>query len=113
MSASVEVDTSDVERGMRQLAAGLDASGTAAARRQAEATAGDVRRGVPRRTGRLAATVGTTPVDGGYGVTYGGTLPYADYIERRAHAVERGTSGAATTFGRAMQAVARTEVGKL
>lgn len=109
----VEVDTSQLQRAMAQLAARLDAGGTAAARAQAENTAGRVRQNVPRRTGRLAATVQTTPDGDGWAVTYGGGLPYANYIDHRSHATERGLDGAQLQFHRDMEALARSEVARL
>ena len=109
----VEVDTTELQRAFRELSVELTAGGQTGARRQADATASRIRTGVPRRTGRLAATVAVVGVDGGYGVTYGGSLPYAGYIERRSQAVAHGSEGAASTFETAMRALARTVAGRL
>lgn len=109
----VDIDTSKLERDMRRLAAGLDTAATAGAQRQATQTAGAIRSGVPRRSGRLAGTVKAAPDGDGWAVTYGGGLPYARYIEHRAHAVEHGLTGADTMFVTAMRAAVATEVGRI
>lgn len=113
MSGSVEIDTSALTRGMARLSDGLTSSGTAGARAQAEQTAGKVRGRVPRRTGRLAATVTVVGDRDGWGVTYGGSLPYADYIEHRSNAVADGIDGADESFARSMHAVAEKEARRL
>lgn len=109
----LDVDVSAVLRALNALAAGLDRTGPRTAMVQAVRTAGDVRGRVPVRTGRLASTVGPVRIPGGAGVTYGGTLPYDRYIERRAHAVERGIAGAPEQFHRLMTAAAEAEVARL
>lgn len=96
MAAAVTVDTDQLDRGLRELVAGL--ASTAAARAQADATARDIARAVPVRSGRLRATVGTRPDGRGYAVTYGGGLPYANYIEHRSNAVADAVDGADAQF---------------
>lgn len=110
---TVEVDVSDVVRGMRQLARGLDERASTGARSQAAATAAKIRQAVPVRTGALRASVTVVPDGEGFGVTYGSGLRYAGVIERRKHPVAQGVEGAPETFHRAMQAVARVEVDRL
>lgn len=109
----IDVDVSAVVRGLRALAAGLDRTGPRVAFEQAGRTSAKVRSGVPVRTGRLASTVDAVRVPDGAAVVYGGTLPYARYIERRAHAVKRGIAGAQTEFHRAMVDAAEREVAQL
>jgi hypothetical protein len=109
----VEVDWTPLDRALDQLASGLTSGGNVIAQRQATSTASKVRAGVPRRTGRLAGTVGVTPVDGGFGVTYGGGLPYAAYIEKRSHAVARGGAGAESEYGRAAWTLAQSVASRL
>jgi Bacteriophage HK97-gp10, putative tail-component len=113
VAGSVEVDTRQLEKAGRQLAKGLEEGGQAGARSQAERTATAVRNGVPRRTGRLAATVAVVTESGGYGVTYGGGLPYAGYIEKRSNAVADGIEGADTEFAAAMNELAQREARRL
>jgi hypothetical protein len=110
MPSSVEVDTTDLERGMRKLAAGLDRAGSRVGMSEASDTARDIRAQVPVLSGRLAATVTAVPVRDGAAVTYGGGLPYAGYIEGRAHAVEDGLDGAERSFHGAMSDAAEREV---
>lgn len=105
-----EVDTSQLERFVRELGAGLRGAGDRAARHQADETASRVRQLVPVRTGRLASTVGAVGDGEGFAVTYGGDLPYARYIARRSGCVEDGIAGADTTFEAACQAAALSEV---
>ena len=109
MSGRVEVDTSKLERFMRRLADGLDKGGQSVARRHAEQTAAEIRGNVPRRTGRLAASVQVVTVPGGYGVAYGGTLPYARYIEHRTNTVADAVDGAADRYTADQYDLARTE----
>lgn len=114
MAASVTVDTAQLQRDTRRLVDGIRSGADTGARRQANETASRVSRNVPRRTGRLASTVGVVgEAGGGYGVTYGGDLPYANYIEHRSGAVAAGVEGAELTFTSAMAAVAAREVGRL
>ena len=109
----VEVDTSDLERGIRQLAVGLDAAGPRAGMTSASSVASRLRANIPSRTGRLRGTVTTSPVPAGAAVHYGGGVPYAGYIDRRTSATERALQGAEPTFSAAMYAAAAAEVRKL
>lgn len=113
MTDRVEVDTSGLDRALRQLAVGIDRAASSTAMSEATRTANQVRQAVPRRSGRLAATVRAVPVDGGGAVTYGGSLPYAHYIEGRSHAVADALDGTAARFGAAMQRAAALEVGRI
>lgn len=109
----VTVDTSDLVRGVRQLADGLKRAGPRAAMRTATATASKIRANVPVRSGALRGTVDATSTRDGAEVTYGGGLAYADYIEHRAHAVEDATAGASDDFHAAMVDAAEGEVRRL
>jgi hypothetical protein len=111
--ASVEVDTSRLVAGMRQLAAGLTRAGPRVGLAQASDTARAIRVAVPVRSGALRATVRSSPESDGAAVHYGGSLPYADYIEGREHMVEDATDGAEHDFHRRMESAAETEVRKL
>lgn len=113
MTAGVEVDWSHVQRGMRQLADGIDAGSLRTAREQATATAAAIRPRVPVRTGALRSTVTVVDQPDGAGVTYGGDLPYANYIEHRSDAVADGVAATAEQYGRAATEMARREVRKL
>lgn len=109
----VEFDTTDLERGARSLVRGVESRTGPVASRTAQEVASRIRSGVPVRTGRLRATVSVSTERAGSSVHYGGGLPYANYIERRAHAVEDGISGADEQFERAMTALAALEVSRL
>jgi Bacteriophage HK97-gp10, putative tail-component len=113
MTSRVEVDTSRLTRGMRQLAAGLDRTGPRVALTQAARTAGQLRSNLPVRTGRLRASVRTTSIPDGATVSYGAGVPYAHYIEGRTHAAEHAVSGADAQFYAAMFTAARNEVRRL
>jgi hypothetical protein len=113
MTGSVEVDTSDVVRGVRQLAAGVKTGAQNGTRAAASATAADIRARLPVRTGRLAATVSAVAVDGGWGVTYGGGLSYARPVAARTKAVAAGIAGDPARFARDMRTVAEKEVRRL
>jgi hypothetical protein len=110
---TVEVDTSKMDRDLARLSTALDTGGRRTARAQAERTADQIRVNVPRRTGRLAGTVTVSSEGDGYAVHYGGSLPYADYIEHRSGAVADGTADADTDFRRALEALTVSEVGRL
>jgi hypothetical protein len=112
VSDGATVDTSNLTRFMRELSSGLRARGDDVARRQADTTASKIKGRVPVRTGRLSNTVAVVPVTNGFGVTYGGDLPYARYIERRSNAVADGVSGSEVTFARDAETMARTVVGE-
>ena len=113
MPAGVEVDTSGLVAGMRALGKGLERVSPRVGMAQATETARAIAAGVPVRSGALRATVGVTVARDGAGVTYGGGLPYAGYIEGRAHAVEDGVDGADDAFHRKMTNAAEAEVRRL
>lgn len=111
--AGIEVDWSDVQRGVAHLVDGLDEGAKRTAREAAVRTAAAVRPRVPMLTGRLRSTVEVVDVPDGAGVTYGGGLPYATYIEHRSGAVEDGVAATSDDYGRAAVEMARREVRKL
>ena len=111
--AEVQIDTTKLVRAGKQLTTGLTRGGKNAAQRQASQTADRVRGGVPVRTGLLASTVGVTADGEGYGVTYGGGLRYAGYIENRNHPVGLGVKGAAEEFVNTCNQLAGEEVRKI
>jgi hypothetical protein len=104
----VEVDYSDLTRGLSQFTAGLESSIERVGRGSAESTARSLRGEIPVRSGRLAATVAPVAVEHGGGVTYGG-LPYAHYIEGRTHAVAHAVDGAEVPYRERLEAAAETE----
>lgn len=106
----VELDTSDLVRGMHQLARGLERAGGRVGQQQASRTASDIRAGTPVLTGRLRASVTVVTERDGAAVTYGAGLPYADYIEGRVGMVEDALDDAPDEFERAMTLAAETEV---
>jgi hypothetical protein len=109
----VEVDTSDLERGVRQLAAGLGGTGRTVGTAQASVVAGTLRSLIPRRTGRLVTTVTVQSVTDGAEVHYGGGLPYAAYIDHRTGATDTATAGAEASFAAAMYAAGAVQVNRL
>lgn len=114
MSGSVEVDTSRLARFVSRLAGTLATEGPTAARRRADLTAGRVRSGVPVRTGRLAATVETSPYrTTGAAVHYGGRLGYGRKIENKYHAVRDGIRDSRAEFYEDGKRVARVSVKRL
>jgi hypothetical protein len=110
---TVELDTRALEAGMRELARRLDAAAEPAAMRQAQQTASRLRDLVPKRSGRLAATVSSSAVNDGAQVHYGGSLPYASYIDGRTDCVARCQVGAETAFAGLMTAAAATAIRSL
>jgi hypothetical protein len=104
----VEVDDTAARRALDQFASALPPLVDRVGMRQAADTASEIRRNVPVRSGRLAATVGPVRSDNGGAVTYGG-LPYAHYIEGRSHAVAHALDGADTQFWRALETATETE----
>lgn len=95
----VEVDWSGLQRGLAQLARNVERNADKGAEDQANVAAQTIRSRTPVRTGRLVSTVGVEPVHGGgSAVTYGGNLPYANYINKRSKAVEAAQRGAAAAF---------------
>ena len=109
----ITVDTSRATRDLRQLGAGVAAGALRVAMDEAETTAAGIDSACPVRTGRLAATIGTTREQYGAGVTYGGGVPYAGYIERRSHPVRKGCRGARGRFYRRLSDVADTEARRI
>jgi Bacteriophage HK97-gp10, putative tail-component len=110
---SVEVDTTALERGARQLAAGLERASARVGSSHAAQVASTVRARVPVRSGRLRSTVVAAPTTNGGTVSYGGGLPYANYIEHRTGAVAGALAGAPQAFGAALTVAAAAEVNRL
>ena len=109
-TSTVTVDASHLVADTKQLTAGLESGSDAVSHQQAFRTSGKIGAATPYRTGRLYNTVTVVQVHGGWGVTYGGGLPYAGYIENRKHPVRRGARGSRTEFRRALEALAEREV---
>lgn len=109
----VELDWSDVTRGLRQLESGVDTGAKRAALTQAQQVAARIRNNVPVRTGALRASIDAVEVDGGAGVTYGAGLRYANPVAARTGAVRDGLDGVDMTFSDACEQVARREVSGL
>lgn len=107
------VDTRKLDADLAQLVRGLDRAAVDLTRTQAELTASTIASQVPVRTGRLKSTVGNMPVIGGYGVTYGGQLPYRWYIEGRTHAVNSTIRTAGPLFIKAAEAAATAEANRI
>lgn len=107
MATTVEVDTSGLDRGVKQLERGLELAGRDAAKEAAGQVAQKLRAATPVRTGRLRSTVDVASVSDGAEVQYGGSLPYARYIAKRSHNVERATQGMDALFLGRSQANAR------
>ena len=110
---AVEIDTSKLEAGIRALSDSIGRAIEPAALETATRIAADLRSMVPRRSGALANTVLATAEPGGAAVHYGGSLPYASYIDSRTGATEQATANAADTFHAACTAVAETAIRKL
>jgi len=108
----VDVDTSRLESFAKGLDRNLPPEAKAAARAQAEQVAGRLRQTVPRRTGRLAASVEVVPEDQGAAVSYGTGVPYAAYIEKRSHAAANATEGSDTMFAQACHQAAQQAVAR-
>lgn len=109
----VEVDDSALVAGLRQLGNGLPRASRRVGYANATSTATRIRERTPRRTGALASTVRAIPTDVGGDATYGGTLRYAGYIERRSHAVRDALDDAPARYFRDMTRAAETEVARL
>lgn len=109
----VEVDTRDVSRMVDRLGTGIDRLVPRTAMTVASSTSRTIRADTPRRSGRLAATIGPVSVPDGAAVTYGGSLPYAHYIEGRTHAVANGVREADSRFVAACQTATQREVNGL
>lgn len=110
---TVELDTRELERAVRSLTRGLDARTGPAASATASEVAGRIRSATPVRTGRLRSTISVTSTREGASVHYGGSLPYADYIDGRTNAVADGIAGAPDSFAGRMHALAASEVARL
>lgn len=108
-TGKVLIDTSHLQRDTRRLVSGLTSGGDRVAHDQAFRTTGRVGAATPVRTGALVQTVGVKQVAGGWGVTYGGSLPYAGYIEKRKHPVRKGARGSRTEFRKALELLAGQE----
>lgn len=113
MDVRVEVDDAATRRALARLAAALDEVPDRIGYGTAQATAAVMRSRVPVRSGRLRSTVDAVVVAGGGAVTYGGTLPYAGYIERRAHAVTSTVPPSIPVYVAAMRRAAETEVDRI
>lgn len=105
----VEIDTAELERYAARLADNLTAHGPDLARRHAERVAQQIRGNVPRRSGRLAASVKVNNERDGSAVEYGGGVPYATYIEHRTSTVADATDDAAEPFYRDAVQLAESE----
>lgn len=113
MPGRVEVDTRDLDAGCKQLTRGIDRGIGPVAGRNARAVADRLRPLVPVRTGRLRNTVkaeqrGDTGI-----VHYGGSLPYAGYIDGRTDATAQALERAPESFYDDMRALGAREVGRL
>jgi hypothetical protein len=113
VSNGVEFDTSDLDKGLRQLTRGVDRGIGPAAQRSANAVAKQLRPLIPVRTGRLRRTVTVTKDGDSATVHYGGTLPYARYIDGRTGATEQATQNAPDDFYREMHELGAKEVQRL
>jgi hypothetical protein len=109
----VEVDDAATRRALTRLADGLDEIPDRVGYGTAQATAALMRARVPVRSGRLRSTVDALVVTHGGAVTYGGTLPYARYIERRAHAVTSTVPPSIPVYVAAMRRAAEQEVARI
>jgi hypothetical protein len=109
----VEVDTRKLDAGLRQLTRGVDRGIGPVAGRNANTVADRLRPLVPVRTGRLRNTVRAERRGDTGLVHYGGTLPYAGYIDGRTDATARALDGAPESFHDDMRALGAREVGRL
>jgi hypothetical protein len=110
---SATVDTHKLNADLSKLVRGLERAGDDTARQSADETARAIAAKVPRRTGALAGTVGTTKIGDGYGVTYGGGLRYAWPMEKRFHAVNASLDGADRRYQTAAQTAADRECNRI
>jgi hypothetical protein len=113
VAAGVEFDTTKLQRAMRELVDGIERGARTGARTAAEQCAQKMRDNTPYRTGALESTIGVTGEPDGSGVTYGGGLRYAWYIEGRNHPVARAVDGADDSFARDMHEMAANVAGRL
>jgi hypothetical protein len=105
----VEIDTSKLEKYARRLAEGLDKNGMGLAREFAEQTAAAIRQQTPVLTGRLQSSISVVPFPDGYGVTYGGGVPYARKAERREHMVKTNVDSATQRYPAEAHSLAEKE----
>ena len=106
---TVTIDTSKLEQYGHRLADGLTINGMGLARLFAEQTAQAIRGQVPVVTGRLQGSVQVVPFPDGYGVSYGGGVPYARKIERRDHTVKTNVDSAVARYPKEAHSLAETE----
>jgi hypothetical protein len=109
-AGKVVIEPSHLVGDTRRLAADLKQGGDQVSHNQAFRTGGKIGAATPYRTGALFNTVAVRQVAGGWGVTYGGGLPYAGYIERLRHPVRKGCRGSRTEFRRALEQLAAQAV---
>ena len=112
MAVTVEVDWSQVSRGVHQLKIGLDAASQQTGMSTAQYVAARIRPQVPVLTGRLRSTVRAQATPGGGLITYGGGLPYANKIARRIGLWDK-LAGLDQTFLQAMTVAGQREVNRL
>lgn len=113
MGDLVQADWSEVERGVAKLLDGLDNGSGLLSRQHAAEAADSIRAQTPVLTGRLISTIDVVQDGEGYGVTYGGDLPYAWVIERQSHAVDSARAEAPDRFHRDGTDMAEKEVRRL
>jgi hypothetical protein len=113
IGSRVEIDTSDLEAGMRQLASRLQVVTPTVATGTAQRVAGELRTALPKRTGRLAASVQVARSPVGAAVSYGTGVPYANYIGNRTGAPDNAVAGSAVAFAAAMYAAGKRETSRL
>jgi hypothetical protein len=108
-----EVDDSALIQALARLSARIEAAVDRVGMDEASRTATQIRDTVPKRSGRLAATVHPVRINNGGAVSYGGSLPYAAYIEKRTGTVAGAVRTAGPHYVRAMQAAAETETRRI
>jgi len=113
MAENVRLDTSDFDRGVRQLTRRVGDQTPDRSRTAAQTTAQAIRARTPKRTGRLASTVSAVPVRAGWAVTYGGGLRYARPVAARTRNVAAGIAGQPDRYARSLRAMTETEVNRL
>lgn len=106
----VDVDTSQLTRGTKQLEAGIKRNNERVAMEAARTVANELRAIVPVLTGALLGTVQEERITDGAQVHYGGDLPYAGVIDRRDSLVSTATSGAEDLYRRLATDMAQEEV---
>jgi Bacteriophage HK97-gp10, putative tail-component len=84
MGEQVEIRVRGVDElaaGMHTLAGRIDDAAPRELKAAADQTAGRVQASLPRRTGRLAASVSSDTISRGASVSMGDGVPYARYVE--------------------------------